>query len=95
MAKFEKGKPRAEGAGRAKGTPNKRTLDLFAQCDALKINPFDELLKMAADKGLDEGLRLQALKEVAKYLYPARKSVELSADEEKGFVVVLKDFGSK
>jgi len=91
---FAKGKPRAENAGRKKGTPNKRTLDLFAQCEALKIDPFNELLKLASDKGLDEVLRLQALKEVCKYLYPTRKSVELSNDEEKGFTVVVKDYVS-
>ncbi len=80
--------------GRKAGTPNKKTLDLFAQCDAMNINPFDELLKIAADDMIKTDLRLQALKEVASYLYPKRKSVEISNEEDKGFVVVIKDYVS-
>ena len=33
---------------------------------------------MAFDLGIDEGLRFQALKETAQYLYPKRKSLEHS-----------------
>lgn len=40
-------------------------------------------------------LRLHAAKEAAKYLYPQRKALEVSAESEKGFVISFKDYTSK
>lgn len=88
-------KPGERRGGRGKGTPNKDTLDLYAKCEALKIDPFDELLKMAADKGLKEELRLKALTEVSQYLYSKRKAIELSNKEDQGFTIIIKDYDAK
>lgn len=37
-------------------------------------------------------MRLQAAKEAAKYLYSQKKSVELSADADKGFRITIEDY---
>lgn len=39
--------------------------------------------------------RVNAAKEVAKYLYPQKKAVELSASDEKGFRVLIEDYTVK
>lgn len=91
MAK-PKGLPKS--GGRKAGTPNKDTMSLFDKCVAQGLDPFTELVKMC-QLGEKEDLRFQALKEVCSYLYPKRKSLELSNDESKGFVVLVKDYPGK
>lgn len=44
---YPKGKPRPEGAGRKKGTPNASTLPLEAKAKELGIDPFHALLLFA------------------------------------------------
>jgi hypothetical protein len=39
--------------------------------------------------------RLNAAKEASQYLFPKRKALELSTDEEKGFKIILEDYMSK
>jgi ribosome biogenesis protein Nip4 len=40
-------------------------------------------------------MRLNAAKELCKYLYVQKKAVEVSADESKGFTIVVKDYLTK
>lgn len=40
-------------------------------------------------------VRMHAAKEACKYLYPQRKAVTLSTDEESGFRIVIEDYVSK
>lgn len=42
-----KGTPRPKGAGRKKGTPNKKTIDAQALADRLGCNPLEILLRFA------------------------------------------------
>lgn len=37
-------------------------------------------------------LRVQAAKEMCQYLYPKRKAIELTADEDSGFKIVIEDY---
>jgi len=39
--------------------------------------------------------RFSAAKELASYMYPKRKAVALSADEEKGFNIIITDYRGK
>jgi len=111
------GHPKA--GGRQKGTPNKKTNELFEIADRIGVNPFEVMCMFAAKdwKGLgysseyetkvtkDGGtleverigpdLRIHAAKEAAKYLYPQRKAVEHSADQEKGFQIIVMDYTIK
>ena len=63
-------------AGRQKGTPNKKTVDLRAMCEASGVEPFQVLLDLT--KSRDEGIRLNAAKEASKYLYFQRRMQEIS-----------------
>ncbi len=73
-----KGRPKPEGAGRKKGTPNKDTANLFALCEARGINVFEELLNIAADPTHE--MQFSALRTAAEYLYPKRKAIEHSGE---------------
>lgn len=82
---FEKGKPRHVNAGRKKGTPNKRTQLLSVAIENTSKNPFMVLFGLLDDK--DKYLRLQAAKELCKYLEPALRAVEHSTGNE--FVIKI------
>lgn len=74
-------KKRPEGSGRKKGTPNAERKDLMQILhDKFPgYNPVAAMAEMANDKKLDDNLRLQAHKEVAKYTFPQLKAIEVSA----------------
>lgn len=82
---YPKGKNRPEGAGRRKGTPNKKTQVLSEICEQEGIDPFRALLNMAA-KNSDDQIRLGALKEICQYLYPKRKALEHSGAIENPYM---------
>lgn len=65
--------------GRKPGTPNKNSLDLHAKCEAKGIDPFEKLLEYLEFPG-EPNIRLQAIKEICKYLYPQRKAIEHSGE---------------
>ena len=69
--------------GRKKGTPNKKTQDLMAMCEARGINLFEAFLEIIEDVNADPNLRFSALKEAAQYVYPKRKAIEHSVDPQK------------
>lgn len=76
---WPKGKPRAEGVGRKKGTPNKKTQSLMELCDSGGFTPFEDMLKLTHHP--DPELSFHALKEVCQYLYPKRKALEHSGPD--------------
>lgn len=90
---YPKGKPRPEGAGRKKGTPNRNTRDLIAKCDEMGLDVFGAMIEIAMNG--DDEQRFHMLKEIAQYIYPKRKAVELSNSEDKGFRVVVENYTDK
>lgn len=54
MPKTMRGMARPEGAGRKKGTPNKKTQTLLEKCEEIGCDPFEVLMRFAAGdwKGL-------------------------------------------
>jgi hypothetical protein len=94
MGKFQKGIQKVPNSGRKAGTPNKKTQDLFEKCEKHGVDPFESLLLIARD-GEKEETRMQACKELCKYLYPQRKAVEHTTDEQQGFMMVIKDYTKK
>lgn len=66
--------------GRQKGTLNKTTETLFAKCERMGIDPFERLLELANDS--DKNIALAATREVAQYLYPKRKALEVSGGDK-------------
>lgn len=68
--------------GRQKNTPNKRTTDIQTMLEALGCNPIMGLANIAENESHDISIRLSAYKELAQYVAPKRKAVELSASVE-------------
>ncbi|MET0063216.1 MAG: hypothetical protein ABW176_13070 [Candidatus Thiodiazotropha endolucinida] len=79
--------------GRKQGTPNKRTEEIseLLKKKFPKYNPVVQMAEIAQDKKVDMNLRVQCAKEVAQYLFPKRKAIEVSpgAGEEFTFNMVL------
>lgn len=82
---FEKG--HAKKGGRVAGTPNKRTQALTELKEKTRLDPLDffravleaDLSTLKGDAPtLDQ--RLTAAKELASYLYPKRKAIEVSGE---------------
>lgn len=86
---------RIPGSGRKPGTPNSKTQTLIDKCEAKGIDLFDAFLEIIQDKRADPHLRFNALKEAAQYIYPKRKAIEHSGDQENGFKIILEDYRSK
>ena len=70
--------------GRPKGSLNKpkRRLLQLIQDKYPNYHPVIEMAKLANDKEADDLVRFNANKEVAKYVEPALKAVEISGDSE-------------
>lgn len=70
--------------GRTKGTLNwtnqvqaKKVEEL---CEKYKFDPIESLINLASDPVLAIDLRVGILKELAQYLYPKKKSIEVLAE---------------
>ena len=73
--------PGERRGGRAPGTPNKRTTELIERLAELKCDPVEGLARIAADANTDVALRARVYADLLPYLYPKRKAVELSGDD--------------
>ena len=91
---FKKGDPKPQNAGRKAGTPNKATQDLFAICEKHGVNVFESMVILAV-QAEEPKEKFQRLETIAKYLYPQRKAVEVSADENSGFKIIVEDYRTK
>ena len=93
----ESGKLLKGGPGRKPGTRNKNT-KVSAQQKVREIeeelgcsiDPLAGLAKIAHESD-DVQIRLSALKELAKYLYPQRKAVDMSLEEQEGDATTMSD----
>lgn len=76
----------AKTGGRKAGTLNKSNSSQIEKiqnlCDSYNLDPFEALLKLSSDLSLDINLRVGILKEIAQYIYPKRKSIEIDAELE-------------
>ena len=70
-----------EGAGRKKGTKNRRTLAEKEALAASGLSPLDYMLSVLRDKKQPEELRLTAAKAAAPYCHRALKAIEVSGPE--------------
>jgi hypothetical protein len=70
-----RGGPRP-GAGRPKGTPNKKTAELRAKVEAEGVTPLDFLLGVMRDDAEDMDRRIECAKAAAQYVHPKLSSIE-------------------
>ena len=78
--------------GRAKGTPNKSTQDLFDICEKHKLNVFEAMVVEAV--GCDDETRFDKLCKLAQYLYAKRKDIDISGGIEP-IEIILRNYSSK
>lgn len=77
-------KPGEKRGGRQAGTPNKRTLDVIAKLESLDCDPVQGMASVASqamEKG-DLQLAGNMYKELAQYVAPKRRAVELTSEVE-------------
>jgi hypothetical protein len=79
---------------RPKGVPNRKTQALIDICEEFGLNPFVEMI-MNYKELESPRERFDAAEKLAQYIYPKRKAIEVSTDEDKGFTIVVKDYTSK
>ena len=68
------------GAGRKKGTPNKRTAELTKAVEASGLTPLEYMLSVMRDEKADMPLRMDAGKAAAPYVHPKLASLEHKVD---------------
>ena len=66
-----------KSGGRAKGTPNKRTTEVADLLYALGCDPVEGMARIAMDEAHAPELRGRMYAELASYLYPKRKALEI------------------
>jgi len=98
--KSQKGNPRANGSGRKKGTPNKRTQKLLDQLEGLELDPVAEsveIYRMALSAWKHDQsdfayryleIASRKLECLMEYCYPKRKAIEFPPDEETGMSLI-------
>lgn len=84
------------GGGSRKGRPNKRKADfraaLQAYAEEKHVDPHYWMIDLIADPDADIGHKVQCAKEVAQYLQPKLKAMdlEISGNPEKPLVVHIR-----
>lgn len=79
----KKGSPKT--GGRQKGTPNKKTLEFSEALGS--FNPVGALVEIY-NQCEDWGIKLGAVKEMLKYIYPQRKAVDMNIATKDAPIIV-------
>jgi len=85
---FQRGRPFKKGQsgnpkGRARGSKNYKTKFIEEKLAALGCDPIEGMVALAEDKNTETGIRAKLYCELANYLFPKRKAIEL---DHKGTV---------
>jgi hypothetical protein len=75
-----KGLPKT--GGRVRGTANKATDALARKLKKLGCDPIEGLAKIALDPFTEVSLKVRCFTELAQYLYPKRKAVDIKSPDE-------------
>ena len=67
--------------GRKSGTPNRRTQNIEEKLDAMGCDPILGMAKIAIDSRQPIELRAAMFKELAQYVAPKRKAIEVSGPD--------------
>lgn len=92
--------PRPKGlpktGARLRGTPNRATEALCQRLATLGCDPREGLAKIASGPATEPSLRVRCFAELAQYVYPKRRAVDLaSAEASKMKILVVEYIGSK
>lgn len=78
------------GAGRRRGSRNRKTVEQAAAVEASGLTPLDYLLSVMRDSEKSEALRIDAAKNAAPYVHARLAAVELSGKKDAPIVLELK-----
>jgi hypothetical protein len=67
--------------GRAAGTPNRQTREVNDILESLGCNPIEGMARIAMDRKHSPQLRGRMFAELAQYIYPRRKALELAGSQ--------------
>jgi hypothetical protein len=67
--------------GRQTGTPNKRTLAVAERLATLDCNPIEGMAGIAIDESQPMQLRATMYRELAQYVAPKRKAMEVTGED--------------
>ena len=85
-----------ENAGRPIGARNKITIVREAVqrlCEEQDYNPFKVMIELAKNPDTSPKIRLKIATEVAQYLSPKLKSIDINSEVGKGITIILRKFG--
>jgi len=74
-------KPGERRGGRAKGTPNKKSLSVTERLETIGCDPIEGMAQIAMDDSQPVQLRASMYRELAPYVAPKRKTVEVTDRE--------------
>lgn len=80
------------GSGRPAGKPNKRTQEIQDRLDELDCDPIEGMAMIAADPTASQELKFQAYKELAQYVAPKRKAIDMNATLDGSFNIQVVRF---
>ena len=83
------------GAGRPKGSLGEKTKAVQAKLDQLGCDPIEALANISMDNSNTPELRFQANKELAQYIAPKRKAIEMDANLDGGLKVNVVQFAEE
>jgi hypothetical protein len=67
--------------GRARGTPNRATRTVAEKLEALGCDPIEGMARIAMDENNSAETRGRYYSELAQYVFPKRKPIEISNEE--------------
>ena len=85
----------AKTGGRVPGTPNKQTDALIRKLHALGCDPLEGLALIALDPQTDVALKVRCFAELAQYIYPKRKAIDLPLGNDGPQKVIVEFIGQK
>ena len=68
--------------GRKKGTPNKRTSLVERLLEKMEADPIGHMSRVMMDEGADARLRFDCARELAQYIAPKRKALEVREESD-------------
>ena len=84
---FAKGTPKPANSGRKKGSGNKATV--AAICERFHFDPFEAMIHIAQDEDTKPDLRFRVAAELAQYVRPKLRTIELSGEGDRSALIQL------
>jgi hypothetical protein len=81
--------------GRVKGTPNRRTVEVIEKLESLGCDPIEGMAKLAMDPSNAPELRGRMFAELAQYIAPKRKALEVDPVEQQAPVIFQLGIGKR